>query len=328
MSTLDSGGDGHLSLREWVLTAALVILILLFLGMTIHVDILTLTTAENVGIPGVVGPPGVQGIQGSKGQLGFDGPPGPTGPFGPLGVTGFFGPQGSVGETGVKGSTGPTGPTGIGSLQFAGPAGPTGPTGFVMTGPTGPFGGITGATGDTGPQGNRSQSSLGISYGGFTGNLGPAMIVSFTPVQALLSTQFSVLASYAYGPYVSNVGGDSPALTFPNTLYSITASLLGDVSTTQPGDLPSPMTSRLVITVLPTGQSSPTILATEEITVARNPGTVSNIYTTNMKLITEYTTTDAVPVIIGFSATFQCHDIVSGAGLLTIAPATLSVVPV
>lgn len=290
-------------------------------------DILTFRVRSIVGEPGGVGVTGIPGITGAKGSLGVIGFVGDFGPTGPLGVTGPTGSQGTVGPTGNLGFIGPTGPTGVGVIQ--GPPGPTGFTGVVQTGATGPSSSITGPQGPTGIYPSSTPvPSLGISYGGFLSSLGQSIPISFAPTVSIAPAQFPVIGKFAYGPYVSNEGGNSPALIQANTKYSISAFVMGNLGTSQPGAISASMTCRITLTATSVGSNfvALTIGQPLNVAIAQTPGT--NVFALNAFLTAEYTTTNDVPVLLGFGATFQCSGLTNGSGFLTISPATLLVSPI
>lgn len=312
------------SIVEWVIRSVLIVITIALIGWALYYDSKTLLVDSIEGSIGHRGTTGGIGIQGAKGLDGPIGVVGIFGPSGPLGITGVTGPLGPLGPTGKTGPTGATGPTGQPAISMLGPNGWTGPTGPTVTGPTGSSGLITGATGSAGPTGLRTTSSLGITYAGATGNLGPSIAVSFTP-QVFLNPQFPVIASFSLGPTVSNIGGNSPAIESLDYSYRISATLIAGLSTSLPGTLGTPMICQLIVTTRDDPTNLPSTLVTETITIAPSQNTPS--YNINMRLIASYQPVK-VPTLLGFSASFQTTDIHATHGTLIISAATLTVVPI
>ncbi len=318
------------SLLEWIVRSILAVIVVGFVGWSLYLDVQTLLSGS---IQGPAGPRGLQGnagITGSKGVDGDIGPRGFFGPTGPLGQTGVTGAVGPFGYVGLTGASGVTGPTGLPASSMRGSLGSTGPTGVAVTGATGSAGPLTGPSGPSGPTGSRSLSSLGITYSGVTGGLGPSLTTSFTPQRVSAPLQFPILASFAFGPSVSNVGGNSPALTSPGLSYRISATLVATLSTTLIGTLNAPMICRVDLTAQDDPTVPPAIFSSQTVRVARNQTT--NTYSILMRLSSVYPASGAaaivrVPVILGFGATFQCSDLQSPHGNLVVSAATLTVVP-
>ena len=317
------------SILEWILRSGLVVITIALVGWAIYLDTLTFL-AEAVtgphGSQGIKGPVGLVGAQGLTGLSGPIGPQGWTGPLGVTGPTGYFGPPGTTGRTG---NTGNTGPTGYPSPLVNGPAGPKGPTGVVLTGFTGKSAAITGSAGSAGPTGARSSSSLGITYAGITGSPSSSITASFAPTHPILPMQYPVRAQFSFGPTVSNLGGNTPSLLILGMTYRIAATLIATLSTSFVSALTAPLTARVILTALEDTTQPPNNFASETVLIAPNQHTKT--YSVAMRLISTYTPTTHVPVIIGFSATFQCSDLASvvrPVGDLLIAPATLTIVPI
>lgn len=313
------------SLVEWILRSILVILTIGLVGSTLYYNTRTLLTSQIIGPSGPVGIKGPAGTVGSQGLTGPLGIPGLFGPTGPLGVTGITGPFGPLGPTGPRGPTGITGPTGFPAPSMLGPVGPTGPTGQVITGATGIGSPLTGATGYPGPTGTRVTSGLGITYGANLGPFGPFVTTSFAPTQTLLPV-YPILASFLVGPHVSNFGGNMPAMTTLGMTYKISGTVIATASTGVPRPPSVPMTCQVILTAHEDITQPPIGFAVETISVPPNQHTPT--YSLAVRLATTYTPTSRVPVLVGFSATFQCQDIISSSGSLIIAPATLTVVPI
>lgn len=313
------------SLVEWIMRSILVLIVVGLVGSTLYFDTRTLLTHQIVGPSGPRGVKGVPGLVGSQGLTGVLGPIGPFGPTGPLGVTGITGDFGPLGPTGKRGSTGITGPTGYPAPSMLGPLGPTGWTGPHVTGPTGIGSPVTGPTGYPGPTGARNPSSLGITYGADISGFDTLITVTFCPSHTLLPV-YPVLASYVVGPDVSNLGGNTPALTTLRMTYRISATLIATLSTGFVSRPTVPMTCQVIITANEDLSQPPQQFAVETVSIPPNQNTPT--YSTALRLVSTYTPTTRVPVTIGFSATFQCTGIKALSGQLIIGPATLTIVPV
>lgn len=313
-----------LSLFAWVVSATVAIVVIIAVGAALYYDVRTLMIYSITGHLGPRGATGVDGIVGSKGQFGDAGEAGVTGPLGPLGITGPTGDFGPLGPTGMRGGTGPTGPTGPGNPSMRGLLGPTGALGIATTGPTGAPGPTTGPTGRLGVTGTRTRSLLGLTFAGIEAFvLGSLISVSFIPA----TPTFALRSSVVVGPFVSLFeGGTQPALTVVDTEYSITATLLATVSTTQTTPVNIPLSAQIFVTASnPTGQAS--IIASEIIIVA--PEQNQHVWNVNMRTVASYSTgLIFVPVMIGFAAAFQCSAIQPNTATLLVTLATLTITPV
>lgn len=279
-----------MSLSEWVLRSILILVAVSLIGATLYFDTRTLLVYSVTGKQGPRGVQGVSGMVGAKGLPGFPGFQGFFGPTGPLGVTGVDGPMGPAGPTGVSGPQGPTGPTGFPNPQARGPTGPQGPFGVAQTGATGASSLFTGATGSRGPTGSRTSSSLGITYSGITGQLGPATTVVFTPESHSIAGGlpiFPVYSSFVVGPAVSITPGlNTPLLEIRGLTYKIAATLVAQFSTNQTGSpTAAALTCQINLTARNTVTATPVIFASELITVAANQdGVIPKTYSMNMRL--------------------------------------------
>lgn len=314
------------SLLEWVVRSILVLIVVLFVGWSLYLNLRVFLVYSLPGLPGPRGMTGPVGIVGAKGRDGPTGFLGLVGPTDPLGVTGKTGPVGPPGNTGLAGPTGRTGPTGAPNPSVQGFVGPTGAAGAVVTGATGPRSVTQGPSGPSGPTGQRNPSALGITYGGVVVGLNSSITVSFTPPVSL-TPSFPRLASYAVPPAVSNIGGNQPSLLLPHTLYSISATLNASAGTSS-ASLDSALTASILLTArdAPGVASLATQIIKEATVVAPNSGAPT--YSVNMRVVTRYMTGALVPVLIGFSASFDSQSFVNGSVVLAIAPATLLITPV
>lgn len=313
------------SLLAWVVSSILALIVVGCVGSALNYDIKTLILYSITGHQGPRGETGLPGLPGAKGQFGETGIPGRIGPTGPLGISGPTGQLGPSGPTGAIGFTGPTGATGFGNPNYAGVSGATGPTGVSTTGPAGTAAPTTGPTGLLGPTGARVSSLLGVTYAGITGpTLGSLTSVSFTPAMEP-TTPFPVISSVVVGPFVSFMPGGEPALLVVNTEYSITATLLATLSTTQTGVVSAPLACQIFLTASdPT--PTPFIISSEVTLVA--PEKSLRVWNVNMRTVIVFTTGVLfVPVRIGFRAAFQCPDILPGSGSLRVTLATLTIAP-
>lgn len=306
----------------------LLVIVIALLGWALYLDIRTLIVYSITGHPGPRGDQGILGQVGAKGLGGPRGLVGPWGPTGPLGVTGPSGPFGPTGPRGPTGSTGPVGETGFPASVVIGPVGPTGALGTAVVGPAGFASLLIGPTGNLGPTASRINSSLGITWSGVTGQLGPSVTTVFTP-GSFLTPNFAVESSYVVGPHVSNSGGSASPLPTLETLgmrYRISATLIATLSTTQSiSNLRIPLQCQLTLTAS-RENSTPQILTSETILIAPNQDTPT--YSVNMRVTTVHPPLEHISTRIGFNAVLQCADIHAPSGTLLVSMATLTIVPV